>query len=84
VDGVFELLGKAITDCRKVEIRNFGVFIAVDRAPRVARNPKTGQKIPVPSRKAVKFILGRELADKLSQIKAGSVNHQQAQPPQQA
>lgn len=79
VDGVFELLGKAITDCRKVEIRNFGVFKAVDRAPRVARNPKTGQKIPVPGRKAVKFILGRELANKLSTVKS---NHQQSQPPQ--
>ena len=79
VDGVFELLGKSITDCRKVEIRNFGVFKAVDRAPRVARNPKTGQKIPVPGRKAVKFILGRELANKLSSVKS---NHQQSQPPQ--
>jgi nucleoid DNA-binding protein len=75
VDGVFELLGKAITDCRKIEIRNFGVFKPVDRAPRVARNPKTGEKVPVAARKAVKFILGRELAVKLADVKVGG-NHQ--------
>ncbi len=81
IDGVFELLGRAITDCRKIEIRNFGVFKPVDRAPRVARNPKTGQKIPVGARKAVKFILGRELSDKMAAIKVAAPS---SQPPQQA
>jgi nucleoid DNA-binding protein len=79
VAGVFDELSKALTGCRKIEIRNFGVFRSVDRAPRVARNPRTGEKIPIGARKSVKFILGRELVSKLSKVP--STNHQPSPPP---
>ena len=38
-----------------VELRNFGVFKIKQRAPRRGRNPKTGQEVPVPSRRVVVF-----------------------------
>jgi nucleoid DNA-binding protein len=66
VDGVFELIRRALTSGRRVEIRNFGIFQSVDRAARVARNPRTGERIPVPPRKAIKFTAGREVAMKLA------------------
>ncbi len=38
-----------------IELRNFGVFKVKQRAPRRGRNPKTGQEVPVPSRRVVVF-----------------------------
>ena len=40
---------------KTIELRNFGVFKVRQRAPRRGRNPKTGQEVPVPSRRAVVF-----------------------------
>jgi len=40
---------------KTVELRNFGVFKVKQRAPRRGRNPKTGQEVPVPSRRVVVF-----------------------------
>lgn len=38
-----------------IELRTFGVFKVKQRAPRRGRNPKTGQEVPVPSRRVVAF-----------------------------
>ena len=38
-----------------IELRNFGVFKVRQRAPRRGRNPKTGQEVPVPSKRVVVF-----------------------------
>ncbi len=38
-----------------IELRNFGVFKVKQRAPRRGRNPKTGQEVPVPAKRAVVF-----------------------------
>ncbi len=40
---------------KTIELRNFGVFKVKQRAPRRGRNPKTGQEVPVPSRRVVVF-----------------------------
>jgi integration host factor subunit beta len=40
---------------KTIELRNFGVFKVRQRAPRRGRNPKTGQEVPVPSKRVVVF-----------------------------
>jgi nucleoid DNA-binding protein len=45
----------------RLEFRDFGVFEARTRASRDAQNPKTLDKVHVPSRKTVKFKAGRVL-----------------------
>ena len=40
---------------KTIELRNFGVFKVRPRAPRRGRNPKTGQEVPVPSKRVVIF-----------------------------
>ena len=40
---------------KTIELRNFGVFKIRQRAPRRGRNPKTGQEVPVPSKRVVSF-----------------------------
>jgi len=44
---------------KTIELRNFGVFKVRQRAPRRGRNPKTGQEVPVPSKRVVVFKPGR-------------------------
>jgi len=50
----------------RLEFRNFGVFEVKTRKPRKARNPKTGESVMVPSRKAVTFSAGKFMADRVN------------------
>ncbi len=43
----------------RLEFRDFGVFEIRHRAPRIAQNPKTLERVPVPAKKTVKFKVGR-------------------------
>lgn len=43
----------------RLEFRDFGVFEARERAARIAQNPKTLERVPVPAKKTVKFKIGR-------------------------
>ena len=43
----------------RLEFRDFGVFEIKNRAPRVAQNPKTLERVPVPAQRTVKFKVGR-------------------------
>ena len=46
---------ESLKEGKTIELRNFGVFKVKQRAPRRGRNPKTGQEVPVPSRRVVVF-----------------------------
>jgi len=45
----------------RVALVGFGTFSVAKRKARTARNPRTGETINVPARKAPKFKAGREL-----------------------
>ena len=47
----------------RIELRNFGVFEVKVRRPRKARNPRTGAKVSVPSKKVVTFKPGKEMEE---------------------
>jgi len=49
-----------------IELRNFGVFKVRTRRPKAARNPKTGEKVMVPERKAVVFKPGKVMEERIS------------------
>jgi len=49
----------------RLEFRDFGVFEIRERAARMAQNPKTLERVPVPRRKTVKFKVGRLMKDAL-------------------
>ena len=50
----------------RLEFRDFGVFEPRDRAPRMAQNPKTLERINVPAKRIVKFKMGQLMKQKLS------------------
>lgn len=45
----------------RVALVGFGTFSTVKRKARVARNPRTGERIQVPAKRAPKFKAGRDL-----------------------
>lgn len=49
----------------RLEFRDFGVFEIRARAERVAQNPKTLEKVFVPSKRTVKFKIGRLMKERL-------------------
>jgi len=59
LDAIIETL---VTEGR-IELRNFGVFEVKRRAPRKARNPRTGDKVYVPSKNVVTFKPGKEMEE---------------------
>ena len=50
-----------------IELRNFGVFKVKTRKGRMARNPKTGEKVSVPDRKVAVFKPGLVMKKKIQQ-----------------
>ncbi len=61
LDEVIEELGRG----NRLEFRDFGVLETKSRAPRVAQNPKTLQRVDVPAKRTVKFKVGRLLKARL-------------------
>jgi nucleoid DNA-binding protein len=59
LDAIIETL---VTEGR-IELRNFGVFEVKQRAPRKARNPRTGDKVYVPAKNVVTFKPGKEMEE---------------------
>ena len=64
LDEIIAELGKG----NRLEFRDFGVFESKQRAARVAQNPKTMERVPVPSKRTVKFKVGRMMKIKLQEI----------------
>ena len=61
LDAITEALSKGQT----VELRNFGIFKVRSRKPRVGRNPKTGDTVPIPEKKVVSFKAGMVMKKKV-------------------
>ena len=63
VETIFESIVKALRAAEKIEIRGFGSFRTRHREPRIGRNPKTGARVEVPSKKVPYFKPSKELKD---------------------
>ena len=78
LDNVIDELSRG----NRLEFRDFGVFEIRHRAPRVAQNPKTLERVPVPAKRTVKFKVGRlmKMALEINPDDAGSGNGAAAPP----
>ena len=59
VDIFFGTIIKAIVKNDRVELRGFGTFDVKNREARIARNPKDGSVVAVPSKKIPFFRMGK-------------------------
>ena len=66
VDGIIRIIGETLAKGEDIAIRCFGVFSIVKRVERPARNPRTQEKVIVPSHLTVKFRPSKELKQTLN------------------
>ncbi len=63
LDSMIETIIKTIKLGEKVNITNLGIFKVKEKNARIARNPKTGESIQVPAKKAPKFVPSKNLKE---------------------
>ena len=61
VQRTFDALIEALVKEGRIELRNFGVFEIKRREARMARNPRTGEKVPVQAKNVLTFKPGKEM-----------------------
>ena len=61
LDQFVKISQEALKDGKKVSLTGLGSFSVKERKGRIARNPKTGEKVEVPPKKVVKFKPGKDL-----------------------
>ena len=59
------IIGNLVKE-RRVELRNFGIFVAKKRQARIARNPRTGEVVNVPAKYVVTFKPGKLMKERIS------------------
>lgn len=60
-------MSEALVRGDRIEIRGFGSFALNYRPPRTGRNPKSGEKVSVPSKWVPHFKAGKELRERVDQ-----------------
>ena len=63
IEGVIEVITKALKKGDSVALVGFGTFLARKRAARTGRNPRTGQTIKIKASKNPSFKAGKALKD---------------------
>lgn len=66
VDTVFDSMTDALARGERIEIRGFGSFHVKTRNPRDGRNPRSGEKVKVSSKKVPFFKVGKELKRRIN------------------
>ncbi|HEX9983705.1 MAG TPA: integration host factor subunit beta [Thermoanaerobaculia bacterium] len=72
VNIVFDSIVDSLRSGQKIELRGFGSFRLRSRKSRTGRNPKTGEKVEVPSKKIPYFKPGKELKELINKTLADS------------
>ena len=65
VKTMLDAMTDALANGQRIEIRGFGSFSLSQRAPRLGRNPKTGEQVEVPGKRVPHFKAGKELRERV-------------------
>lgn len=60
---ILEAMGNALAGRQRIEIRGFGSFSIIHRRPRMGRNPRTGESVPIPERSLPHFKPGKHMRE---------------------
>ena len=66
VKTMIEQMSQALARGHRIEIRGFGSFSLHYRAPRIGRNPKTGESVGLAGKYVPHFKPGKELRDRVN------------------
>jgi nucleoid DNA-binding protein len=83
VQRTFDALIEALVREGRIELRNFGVFQIKRREARVARNPRTGERVTVQAKSVVTFKPGKEMEERVRDLdrQQATAEPQAHQPP---
>lgn len=68
VNLIYRKMRDTLVSGGRIEIRGFGSFVVKEYGAYEGRNPKTGEKIPVPPKKLPFFKVGKGLKDRIDQV----------------
>ncbi|TLU68099.1 integration host factor subunit beta [Thalassotalea litorea] len=63
---ILEMMAETLEGGDRIEIRGFGSFSLHYRAPRVGRNPKTGESVDLTGKYVPHFKPGKELRERVN------------------
>ncbi len=66
VKTMLDHMTEALAHGDRIEIRGFGSFSLHYRAPRIGRNPKTGESVPLTAKHVPHFKPGKELREQVN------------------
>ena len=66
VENLIEYFFSTLGDGSRIELRGFGSFSTRKRSPRVSRNPKTGESIPISSKYYTYFRSSKNLLKEIN------------------
>lgn len=72
VKTMLEQMSRSLAEGDRIEIRGFGSFSLHYRPPRVGRNPKTGDSVPLPGKHVPHFKPGKELRERVNSSHANA------------
>jgi len=67
VQHLLDAIIEELSGGNRLEFRDFGVFEVRERKARVAQNPRTLQRVPVPTKRTVKFKVGRLMRQRVQE-----------------
>ena len=79
VQKTFDALIDALVKEGRIELRNFGVFQIKRREARMARNPRTGEKVPVQAKSVVTFKPGKEMEARVRELDREMIDRARAE-----
>ncbi len=81
VQKTFDALIEALVREGRIELRNFGVFQIKRRETRVARNPRTGERVTVQAKSVVTFKPGKEMESRVREMDRRKATEEKTSPP---
>lgn len=68
VKSIIEQMSASLAAGERIEVRGFGSFSLHYRAPRMGRNPKTGEAVALPGKHVPHFKPGKALRERVDNI----------------
>lgn len=65
---LLQMMGGALADGSRIEIRGFGSFSLHYRPPRTGRNPRTGDAVALTGKHVPHFKPGKELRERVNDV----------------
>jgi len=81
IQGFFDEVIAEVLKGNRLEFRDFGVFEVIVRKSRTGRNPRTGEKVPVPAKRVVTFKMGKLMKERVAAVPQSEAAPPAAPPP---